>query len=51
MRRAAEEVLTAETWGPVRRGFSVAFPDGGHGRLEEIRFADGAVELLGPLAA
>ena len=46
MRRAAEEVLTAETWGPVRRGFSVAFPDGEHGRLEEIRLADGAVELL-----
>ena len=36
----------AETWEPVRRGFGVAFLDGGHGRLEEIRLVDGAVELL-----
>ena len=47
-----------EKWGPVRRGFSVAFADGGRGRLEEIRLADGTVELLvgaagpgGPLVA
>jgi hypothetical protein len=46
VRGAAKEVSTAQTWGPVRRGFSVAFPDGERGRVEHIRVADGGVELF-----
>ena len=46
MRSAAEQVSTAATWGPVSPGFSVAFRDGGRGRLESIRLADARVELL-----
>ena len=50
MRRAAE-VSTDKSCGPVRRGFSVAFPDGERGRLDEIGAADGTVELLVEAAA
>ena len=46
MRPAAQEMSTAETCGPVRPGFSVAFSDGRRGRLEKIRATDGTVELL-----
>ena len=44
--RAAEAVSKAETWGPVCRGFSVGFPDGGRGRVERIRVTDAGVALL-----
>ena len=50
MRRAAE-VSTDKSCEPVRRGFSVAFPDGERGRLDEIGVADGTVELLVEAAA
>ena len=46
MRPAAQEISTAETWGPVHPGFRVAFSDGRRGRLEKIRVTDGIVELL-----
>ena len=37
---------TIERWGPVCRGFNVSFPEGGRGRVEDIRLRDGAVELI-----
>jgi hypothetical protein len=43
---AAREVSTAGTWGPVRRGFRVVFPNGDSGRVEEIRVSEGGVELV-----
>ena len=43
---ATREVATAETWGPVRRGFTVAFPEGDSGRVEHIRVVGGSVEIL-----
>ena len=43
---AAGKVSSAEMWGPVCRGFSVSFPDGERGRVEDIRLRDGAVELI-----
>lgn len=43
---AVATVSSAVRWGPVRRGFSVAFPDGEHGRVEEIRIREGGVELI-----
>ncbi len=46
MHERLERVSTAETWGPVRRGFSVGFPDGERGRLEEIRVRGDTAELL-----
>ncbi|MDQ3823361.1 MAG: hypothetical protein M3321_08995 [Actinomycetota bacterium] len=39
-------MATAEAWGPVRRGFTVAFPEGESGRVEQIRVVGGSVELL-----
>ena len=57
MRVAAHEGATAATWGPVRRGFSVAFANGERGRLEAIRVGGASVELIvaagesGPLVA
>ena len=43
---AAGGVATAEAWGPVRRGFTVALPEGESGRDEQIRVAGASVELL-----
>ena len=46
MRRATQQGAAAERWGPVRRGFDVALPNGQRGRLEEIRVGDETVELV-----
>ena len=48
---AAQELVTAAMWGPVCRGFSVAFANGERGCLEEIRVGDETVELIVQAAA
>ena len=38
---AVDECITANAWGPVRRGFSVWLPDGRRGAVYDIRHSGG----------
>ena len=46
MREAGESGGSAEGWGPVCRGFSVAFGDGERGRVEQVRRGEGRIALV-----
>ncbi len=46
MGKAGKSGASAGRWGPVCRGFSVAFADGERGRVEQVRVGEGGVALV-----